>query len=152
MIVLMAVAVIELVALFWLWGEYQSLESQERANQFLVDKQGQEIEQVRQRIEDVEARYESRIESLLQQVQDYAEKLTSMTERGFTPTKEQRVPDEDPEKSRPYSQQLMGLLDRIESPQARQLVEEDVERMRANGIADEQIYEEILEGGEDRWI
>lgn len=152
MIVLMAVAVIELVALFWLYGEYQSQGATVRSLQFRVDQLQEDLRIARNDRRHQEVEYEERVDSLLTQVQDYAEKLTSMTERGFTPTKEQRVPDEDPEKSRPYSQQLMGLLDRIESPQARQLVEEDVERMRANGIADEQIYEEILEGGEDRWI
>ena len=82
---------------------------------------------------------------LREQVQSLAQQLATLR------VTENAVPDQDrfepvPEPPKPYSQELTQFLLGIENSDARLMVEEDIERNRAQGTDDEQIFTIISEG------
>ena len=82
---------------------------------------------------------------LREQVQHLAERLSTLRiERGARPEQDRFEPD--PEVPEPYSQQLQDFLLAIEYEDARQLVEEDIERLRQEDLSDEQIHDILSQG------
>ena len=84
---------------------------------------------------------------LREQIQDLAEKLSTLALQGATPVVHKF--EKKPEPPRPYSPDLQAFFDAIDFPQARELVEEDIERYRAQGLDDEQILQNVSEALDD---
>jgi len=84
---------------------------------------------------------------LREQVQDLAEKLSTLALQGATPVVHKF--EKKPEPPTPYAPALQAFFDAIDFPQARELVEEDIERLRAQGKDDELILSLISEALDD---
>jgi hypothetical protein len=148
---LAALAVIEAGVMAWVWAQLEASREREKAADFWLEGREERIDDLQEELEEVRAASQAREEALLDQVRDYAERLASLREAGFEPDRTRRTVEEK-EMDKPLSADLRQFLDRIESPTARQLAEEDIQRMRGQGIDDEQIYQELVEGGADPWL
>lgn len=95
-----------------------------------------EVKRTREKYEAREADFLRQIQSLCERIATLRQgKLTEGGEATFTPM----VPD------KPYSDDLVTFLSRLDTEEARNLVEEKIEELRGNGIEDEQIYKIISE-------
>ncbi len=97
-------------------------------------------------LEDDRVLERKRADLLLDQVSALAQQLATIRVQypGSAPDENRFEPPVDPPK--PYSQKLYDFLMGIEFEDSRLLVEEDIERLRAEGIDDEQIYEKVSMG------
>jgi hypothetical protein len=127
---------------------------------FLVDKVMEERNKVKSLLKDIdriEGHYETlvsieaeghdRIErDLREQIQNLAERLASIRIQSPGADSDFDRFEKAPEPPQPYSQALQEFLLGIDYEGARAMVEEDIERLRSQGHADEQILQLISEG------
>jgi len=86
---------------------------------------------------------------LREQVQDLAEKLSTLALQGATPVVHKF--EGKPKPPKPYSQALQNFLNALEFAGAREMVEEDVERLRGGDkpLDDEQILQIVSKAEND---
>ena len=99
------------------------------------------------RLEYAEDRHTIIEKDMREQIQNLAQRLAtvSVNHPGAISTEDRFEPKPEPPK--PYSQALRGFLDMVQFEDSRMLIEEEIERYRAEGIDDAQILQLISEGG-----
>lgn len=111
-----------------------------RAAEMALDDSNTALVHAQRRARDAEARQES----LVQQVQQLAQRLATVRMQGAEP--EERDFVAEPPTPEPFSQEIRDFLAGIESEQLREIVEERAYELRADGWIDEAIYEDLKEG------
>lgn len=99
-----------------------------------------ELERAKEALEWASERHDEIESGLREQITSLAQQLATIRVENPGATPDQERFEKTPEPPKPYSQQLYDFLIRIEYEEARNLVEEEIERYRAQGMDDEQIY------------
>lgn len=134
--------VVGVLVLLWAVTGYFAVRFQADARHYheLVERARQDLVAYVTRIEDAEDRHMEIEASLREQIQHLAERLSTLRiENGARPEQDRFEPT--PKPPEPYSQQLTSFLHAIEYEDSRQLVIDDIERLRQENYSDEQIYD-----------
>jgi cell division protein FtsB len=132
-ILLGLIAMLSWILLSMMWTGASYLSNQKANLEKELEGAREAVEWAHERHDEIEAELRAQVTSLAQQ-------LATIRVENPGATSDQERFEQMPKPPEPYSQQLYDFLIRIEYEEARNLVEEEIERYRSQGMDDEQIY------------